>query len=79
MVEPTPNLSAAGFLGVPPRHRYVGSDRIDIGVEQGHAIGLPSLLYLKGSNDADGITVSVGGGVNTRSVLRGLADIPAAG
>ena len=71
--------SAAGSPGVPPRHRHVGSDRIDIGVEQGHAIGLPSLLYLKGSNDADGITVSVGGGVNTRSVLRGLADTPATG
>ena len=47
-----------------PRHRYVGSDRIDIGVEQDHAVGLPSLLYLKGINDADGITVSVGNGVN---------------
>ena len=45
------------------RHRYFSSDRIDIRVEQGHAVGRPSLLYLKASDDADGITVSVGGGV----------------
>ena len=79
MIEPVPNLSAAGFSGVPPRHRYFGSDRIDVRVEQGHAVGRPSLLYLKASDDAGGIAVSVGGGVNTRSVLRGLADTPAAG
>ena len=45
------------------RHRYFGSDRIDASAEQGHEIGRPSLLYLRASNEADGISVSVGGGV----------------
>ena len=45
------------------RHRYFDSDRIDVRVEQGHAVGRPSLLYLKAGEDADGIAVSVGGGV----------------
>ena len=45
------------------RHRYFGSDRVDVSVEQGYEIGRPSLLYLRASNEADGIAVSVGGGV----------------
>ena len=45
------------------RHRYFGSDRVDVSVEQGYAIDRPSLLYLRASDEADGIAVSVGGGV----------------
>ena len=45
------------------RHRYFGSERVDVSVEQGHEIGRPSLLYLRASDEADGIAVSVGGGV----------------
>ena len=45
------------------RHRYFGSDRVDVSVEQGYEIGRPSLLYLRSSDEADGIAVSVGGGV----------------
>ena len=45
------------------RHRYFGSDRVDVTVEQGHEIGRPSLLYLRANDEADGIAVSVGGGV----------------
>ena len=45
------------------RHRYFGSDRVDVSAEQGHEIGRPSLLYLRASDEADGISVSVGGGV----------------
>ena len=44
-------------------HRYFGSDRVDVSVEQGYAIGRPSLLYLRASDEADAIAVSVGGGV----------------
>ena len=45
------------------RHRYFGSGRVDVSVEQGYAIGRPSLLYLRASDETDGIAVSVGGGV----------------
>ena len=45
------------------RHRYFGSDKIDVTVEQGHEIGRPSLLYLRATEEAGGIAVSVGGGV----------------
>ena len=45
------------------RHRYFGSDRVDVTVEQGHEIGRPSLLYLRANDEAGGIAVSVGGGV----------------
>lgn len=43
------------------RHRYFGSDRVDIRVEQGYEIGRPSLLYLKGEEKGDEIDVFVGG------------------
>ena len=45
------------------RHRYFGSERIDVSVEQGHEIGRPSLLYLRASDEAGVMAVSVGGGV----------------
>ncbi len=45
------------------KHRYFGSDRIDIRVEQGYEIGRPSLLYLKAEDNDGKIDVSVGGKV----------------
>lgn len=54
------NGCLAGYL---VWHKYFGSDKIDIRVEQGHEIGRPSLLYLKAEKTADTIQVSVGGNV----------------
>ncbi len=54
------NGCLAGYL---VKHRYFGSDEIDIRVEQGHEIGRPSLLYLKAEQKQGQIDVSVGGKV----------------
>ncbi len=55
--------SAAGCLAAYlVEHRYLGTDSIDVQVEQGHEIGRPSLLYLRTEKD-DETTVHVGGKV----------------
>jgi trans-2,3-dihydro-3-hydroxyanthranilate isomerase len=45
------------------KHRYFGTDRIDIRSEQGSQIGRPSLLFLKAAAAKDRIDVRVGGHV----------------
>jgi trans-2,3-dihydro-3-hydroxyanthranilate isomerase len=45
------------------KHRYFGSDNIEIRVGQGYEIGRPSKLYLKAKEAAGKISVSVGGKV----------------
>ena len=45
------------------KHRYFGSDKIDVRVEQGYEIGRPSLLYLKAEDNDGEIDVCVGGKV----------------
>ena len=54
------NGCLAGYL---VKHRYFGSDKIDIRVEQGYEISRPSLLYLRAENKQGKIDVSVGGKV----------------
>ena len=54
------NGCLAGYL---VKHRYFGSDKIDIRVEQGYEISRPSLLYLRAENMQGKIDVSVGGKV----------------
>jgi trans-2,3-dihydro-3-hydroxyanthranilate isomerase len=44
-------------------HQYWGAPQIDVRVEQGYQMGRPSLLYLRTTQDAGNITVSVGGKV----------------
>jgi trans-2,3-dihydro-3-hydroxyanthranilate isomerase len=51
------------------KHRYFGKSHLDIRVEQGHEIGRPSLLYLKGDGNDTKIDVFVGG--NTILVAKG--------
>jgi trans-2,3-dihydro-3-hydroxyanthranilate isomerase len=69
----------AGYLGVPEdpatgsangclagyliKHRYFGKDRIDVRVEQGYAMGRPSLLLLRAEDVRQRIDISVGGNV----------------
>jgi trans-2,3-dihydro-3-hydroxyanthranilate isomerase len=54
------NGCLAGYL---VRHRFFGSDRIDVRVEQGYEIGRPSLLLLRSEERDDRIEVRVGGRV----------------
>lgn len=50
-------------------HRYLGTDSIDIRIEQGYEIGRPSLLYLRARRSDGEISVSVG--VKVQMVARG--------
>ncbi len=54
------NGCLAGYL---VKHRYFGSDSIDVRVEQGAEVGRPSILYLKAKEMDEGIDVDVGGKV----------------
>ena len=62
--------SAAGCLaGYLAKHRFLGTDSVDVRVEQGYEIHRPSLLYLQASREGDATTVHVGGKV--QMVARG--------
>lgn len=54
------NGCLAGYL---VRHRFFGTERIDVRVEQGYEIGRPSLLLLRAGEKAGRIEVLVGGRV----------------
>ena len=54
------NGCLAGYL---VKHRYFGTPKIDIRVEQGAEINRPSILYLKAKEEKNGIDVRVGGKV----------------
>jgi len=56
--------SAAGCLAAYLlEHSYLGTDSVDVRVEQGYEIGRPSLLYLRAARDGHEISVDVGGKV----------------
>jgi trans-2,3-dihydro-3-hydroxyanthranilate isomerase len=62
--------SAAGCLAAYLlEHSYLGTDSVDVRVEQGYEIGRPSLLYLQATSEADEVRVDVGGKV--QMVARG--------
>jgi trans-2,3-dihydro-3-hydroxyanthranilate isomerase len=52
------NGDLAGYL---VKHRYFGTDSIDIQVEQGYEINRPSLLHLRAQNFKNEIQIEVGG------------------
>jgi trans-2,3-dihydro-3-hydroxyanthranilate isomerase len=54
------NGCLAGYL---VKHKVLGTESIDVRVEQGYEIGRPSLLFLKAGPVSDGIDVNVGGNV----------------
>lgn len=54
------NGCLAGYL---VQHRYWGAAHIDLRVEQGYALGRPSLLYLRAQDTGAAIEVTVGGRV----------------
>ena len=56
--------SAAGCLAAYLlEHGYLGTDFVDVRVEQGYELDRPSLLYLQATRDGDQTTVHVGGKV----------------
>jgi trans-2,3-dihydro-3-hydroxyanthranilate isomerase len=62
--------SAAGCLAAYlVEHRYLGTDSVDVRVEQGYEIRRPSLLYLRAAKGEVEISVHVGGKV--QMVARG--------
>ena len=54
------NGCLAGYL---VKHRFFGTNQINLKVEQGYEIGRPSLLYLRGEKKKQEISVYVGGKV----------------
>lgn len=54
------NGCLAGYL---IRHRYYGTDSIEVRSEQGYEMGRPSLLHLKASQKEGRIEVNIGGSV----------------
>ena len=54
------NGCLAGYL---VRHRYFGTDAVDVQVEQGYEIDRPSRLYLKARETPQEIEIFVGGRV----------------
>ncbi len=54
------NGCLAGYL---VKHRYLGDNKINIQVEQGHEIKRPSLLYLRAEEEDGHIEINVGGRV----------------
>jgi trans-2,3-dihydro-3-hydroxyanthranilate isomerase len=70
VVEDPATGSAAGCLaGYLVEHRYLGTDSVDVRVEQGYEINRPSLLYLHASREGEATDVHVGGKV--QMVARG--------
>ena len=45
------------------KHRYLGSEKVDVRVEQGAEVNRPSILYLKAEKKGEVIEVNVGGKV----------------
>ncbi len=46
------------------KHRYLGSEKVEVQVGQGYEMGRPSRLFLRSSPQGDGIGVEVGGKVH---------------
>jgi trans-2,3-dihydro-3-hydroxyanthranilate isomerase len=61
--DPATGSANSCFAAYLVQHRYFGTDRIDVRVEQGYEIGRPSLLYLRAREHPGGIGVNVGGKV----------------
>jgi trans-2,3-dihydro-3-hydroxyanthranilate isomerase len=61
--DPATGSANGCFLGYSVKHRYFGSSKVDVNVEQGAEMNRPSILYLKGEEKGDEISVEVGGKV----------------
>jgi trans-2,3-dihydro-3-hydroxyanthranilate isomerase len=61
--DPATGSANSCFAAYLVKHRYFGTDRIEVRVEQGYEVGRPSRIYLKGQNQNGAIRVEVGGKV----------------
>jgi len=61
--DPATGSANSCFAAYLVQHRYFGTDKIDIRVEQGYEIGRPSLIYLRAKEHDGRIDVQVGGKV----------------
>ncbi len=61
--DPATGSANSCFAAYLVKHRYFGTDQIDVRVEQGYEIGRPSLIYLNAQNRGGTIHVEVGGKV----------------
>jgi trans-2,3-dihydro-3-hydroxyanthranilate isomerase len=61
--DPATGSANGGFAGYLVEHGYLGRDQIAVRVEQGAAIGRPSVLDLRAVRAAAGIEITVGGQV----------------
>jgi trans-2,3-dihydro-3-hydroxyanthranilate isomerase len=61
--DPATGSANGCFAGYLVKHRYFGTDVIDVNVEQGAEVNRPSTLYLKAEKKGDSIEVNVGGKV----------------
>jgi trans-2,3-dihydro-3-hydroxyanthranilate isomerase len=64
VVEDPATGSANGFIAAYlSHHKFFGTDRVDIKVDQGYEINRPSTLYLRTEPEKGKVNVSVGGQV----------------
>jgi trans-2,3-dihydro-3-hydroxyanthranilate isomerase len=61
--DPATGSANGCFLGYSVKHRYFGGSKVDVMVEQGAEMNRPSILYLRGEERGDEISVEVGGKV----------------
>ncbi len=61
--DPATGSANSCFAAYLVKHRYFGTDQIDVRVEQGYEIGRPSLIYLRAGRSGERIEVNVGGKV----------------
>jgi trans-2,3-dihydro-3-hydroxyanthranilate isomerase len=61
--DPATGSANSCFAAWLVKHRYFGSDQIDVRVEQGYGIGRPSLIYLRARRSGERIEANVGGRV----------------
>jgi trans-2,3-dihydro-3-hydroxyanthranilate isomerase len=67
--DPATGSAAGNLAGYLARYRRFGGSRIDVKMEQGYAVGRPSLLYLRAEDTPQGVRVEVGG--KAFSIARG--------
>ena len=61
--DPATGSANGCFAGYLVKHRYLGSEKVDVRVEQGAEVNRPSILYLKAEKKGKVIEVNVGGKV----------------
>jgi trans-2,3-dihydro-3-hydroxyanthranilate isomerase len=61
--DPATGSGSGSLAGYLVKHRYLGTDKIDIRTGQGYEVKRPSTLYLRAATKEDSIEVFVGGRV----------------